>query len=47
MPVSAIREGNVQLGYDGPFIFAEVNADKVHWCQTKDNEWRKVIEKSK
>ena len=47
MPVSAIREGNVQLGYDGPFIFAEVNADKVHWCQTKDNDWKKVIEKSK
>ncbi len=29
--VYAIKQGNVGLGYDGPFIFAEVNADKVHW----------------
>ncbi len=47
MPVSAVKTGNVQLGYDGSFIFAEVNADKIHWCQTEENTWRKVIEKSK
>ncbi|CAL1532743.1 unnamed protein product [Lymnaea stagnalis] len=31
--VRAIREGRIELPYDGPFIFAEVNADKVYWSQ--------------
>ena len=30
-PVKAIKEGNVYLGYDAKFIFAEVNGDKVVW----------------
>ncbi|XP_038606634.1 protein-glutamine gamma-glutamyltransferase 6 [Tachyglossus aculeatus] len=29
--VAAIREGEVDLAYDGPFVFAEVNADCVTW----------------
>ncbi|KAM8967046.1 protein-glutamine gamma-glutamyltransferase 4 [Pelodytes ibericus] len=29
--VTAIRNGEVYLPYDGKFVFAEVNADKVHW----------------
>ena len=29
--VNAIREGHVYLPNDTPFIFAEVNGDRVHW----------------
>ena len=27
----AIKTGQIQLAYDGPFVFAEVNSDKWHW----------------
>ncbi|CAJ1057455.1 protein-glutamine gamma-glutamyltransferase 2 [Xyrichtys novacula] len=30
-PVTAIKEGNLEVKYDAPFIFAEVNADIIHW----------------
>ncbi|XP_076469989.1 hemocyte protein-glutamine gamma-glutamyltransferase-like, partial [Babylonia areolata] len=40
-PVAAIKEGEVTLPYDGPFIFAEVNADKVYWNQQDDGSWKK------
>jgi hypothetical protein len=30
-PVKAIKEGAVYFPHDAPFIFAEVNGDKVHW----------------
>lgn len=30
-PVRAIKEGELTKKYDAPFIFAEVNADVVHW----------------
>ena len=30
-PVKAIQEGNVYLGFDTKFIFAEVNADRMTW----------------
>merc|ERR1719334_2255987 len=29
--VAAIKQGEVNLPYDAPFVFAEVNADKVCW----------------
>ncbi|XP_076839778.1 protein-glutamine gamma-glutamyltransferase K-like [Brachyhypopomus gauderio] len=29
--VEAIRNGQVYLKYDTPFVFAEVNSDKIHW----------------
>ena len=35
-PVKAIQEGNVYLGYDAKFIFAEVNGDRIGWV-VKDN----------
>ncbi|XP_067324417.1 LOW QUALITY PROTEIN: protein-glutamine gamma-glutamyltransferase E-like [Anolis sagrei] len=34
----AIKEGDVDLGYDGPFIFSEVNADEVSWTLDKANQ---------
>jgi len=29
--VAAIRKGEIRRPYDGPFVFSEVNADKVYW----------------
>ncbi|KAG9473948.1 hypothetical protein GDO78_004317 [Eleutherodactylus coqui] len=31
VPVKAIKEGELQFGYDGPFVFSMVNADCVTW----------------
>ncbi|KAM3922471.1 protein-glutamine gamma-glutamyltransferase E-like [Leptodactylus fuscus] len=31
--VHAIKEGDIELDYDGPFIFSEVNADRITWVQ--------------
>ncbi|NXP25048.1 TGM4 glutamyltransferase, partial [Scytalopus superciliaris] len=36
-PVKAVREGDVYLPYDGKFVYAEVNADKVYWIVKKVN----------
>lgn len=30
-PVKAVLEGHVDVKYDVPFVFAEVNADIVNW----------------
>ncbi|XP_076449459.1 hemocyte protein-glutamine gamma-glutamyltransferase-like [Babylonia areolata] len=35
-PVRAIKEGEVNLGHDGPFIFAEINADRITWMEQAD-----------
>ncbi|KAJ1123934.1 hypothetical protein NDU88_002401 [Pleurodeles waltl] len=29
--VKAVKEGDIQLRYDAPFVFAEVNADRTNW----------------
>ena len=36
MPVEALRKGEVNLGYDGWFIFGETNADVVSWYYIAD-----------
>lgn len=36
-PLEAIKRGEVYLPYDTPFVFAEVNADRVNW-QVEDND---------
>ena len=48
-PVSltALKEGDVCFPHDGPFIFAEVNADCVDWTLDETNEWRPNIKKKK
>ena len=43
--VVAIKNGDIGTLYDAPFIFAEVNADKVHWCKQKDGSIKKIFEK--
>ncbi|XP_060082318.1 hemocyte protein-glutamine gamma-glutamyltransferase-like [Ylistrum balloti] len=44
-PLMAIKNGNVNVPYDGQFIFAEVNADKVYW-QRVDGTMKKIKVKS-
>jgi len=38
MSVQAIKQGRVDLDYDGKFIYAEVNASKKYWMKPKDGE---------
>lgn len=45
-PVKAIREGDLQLKYDIPFIFAEVNADVVYWVVQGDGTQKKSTHSS-
>ncbi|KAM4617748.1 protein-glutamine gamma-glutamyltransferase 5-like isoform 2-T2 [Discoglossus pictus] len=35
--VKAIKEGEVHLNYDAPFVFAEVNADVISWVVYPDS----------
>ncbi|XP_007249233.3 protein-glutamine gamma-glutamyltransferase 2 [Astyanax mexicanus] len=37
-PVQAVREGEVGMKYDAPFVFSEVNADLVCWIVHPDGE---------
>lgn len=37
--LEAIRRGDIGLGYDCPFVFAEVNADIMHWGQDDTSDW--------
>ena len=30
-PISAIRKGRIDMQYDTPFVFSEVNADRITW----------------
>ncbi|XP_029687891.1 protein-glutamine gamma-glutamyltransferase 2 isoform X2 [Takifugu rubripes] len=43
-PVAAIKEGNLGVKYDAPFVFAEVNADIVHWITYADGRRQKIRE---
>ncbi|XP_021358243.1 protein-glutamine gamma-glutamyltransferase K-like [Mizuhopecten yessoensis] len=35
----AIKGGKCDMLYDCPFVFAEVNADKVNWTRDTDKQW--------
>ncbi|KAK2492212.1 hypothetical protein MC885_003391 [Smutsia gigantea] len=45
--VTAIREGDVHLAHDGPFVFAEVNADYVTWLRQEDESRERVYSDTK
>ncbi|NXN71064.1 TGM2 glutamyltransferase, partial [Himantopus himantopus] len=45
-PVRAIKEGDLQLKYDIPFVFAEVNADVVYWVVQHDGTQKKSTHSS-
>lgn len=40
-PVSlqAVKRGDIGLNYDAPFVFAEVNADVMHWGEDPESDW--------
>uniref|UniRef100_A0A452QY98 protein-glutamine gamma-glutamyltransferase n=1 Tax=Ursus americanus TaxID=9643 RepID=A0A452QY98_URSAM len=39
--VAAVREGDVNLDFDMPFVFAEVNADRITWIYDASNNTQK------
>lgn len=41
-PVMAIKEGNLGVKYDAPFVFAEVNADIIYWVVKQDGQRQKI-----
>ncbi|KAM6163822.1 protein-glutamine gamma-glutamyltransferase 6 [Rhynchocyon petersi] len=45
--VTAIREGDVHLAHDGPFVFAEVNADYSTWLWHEDESRERVYSDTK
>ncbi|XP_054836216.1 protein-glutamine gamma-glutamyltransferase E-like [Eublepharis macularius] len=46
--LTAIKEGDVDLKYDCPFVFAEVNADRVTWTyNTATGETKRVYTETK
>ncbi|CAM4551649.1 protein-glutamine gamma-glutamyltransferase K [Lepidochelys kempii] len=45
--VEAIKKGQVYLKYDAPFIFAEVNSDKVYWQRQADGTYKIVYVEEK
>ncbi|XP_017535263.3 protein-glutamine gamma-glutamyltransferase 6 isoform X1 [Manis javanica] len=45
--VTAIREGDVHLAHDGPFVFAEVNADYITWLWQEDKSRERVYSDTK
>ncbi|XP_056406376.1 protein-glutamine gamma-glutamyltransferase 6-like [Hyla sarda] len=45
--VIAVKEGDLHIGYDTPFVFAEVNADRVTWVVQKDGSKEKAHNDSK
>lgn len=40
MSLAAIKSGEVTLPYDGKFVFAEVNGDKIRWIHDENGEVR-------
>ncbi|KAK3518803.1 hypothetical protein QTP70_014891, partial [Hemibagrus guttatus] len=46
-PVLAIRDGLVNVKYDAPFVFAEVNSDRLYWQKNTDGTFTQTsIQKS-
>ncbi|XP_066480853.1 protein-glutamine gamma-glutamyltransferase E-like [Tiliqua scincoides] len=41
--LTAIKEGDVDLDYDCPFVYAEVNADQVTWMYNTTTEEKKQL----
>ena len=37
--VAAVKHGLIGLGYDVAFLFAEVNADLVHFAEDSQSAW--------
>ncbi|XP_076839690.1 protein-glutamine gamma-glutamyltransferase K-like [Brachyhypopomus gauderio] len=40
--VEAVRNGQVYLKYDTPFVFAEVNSDKIYWQRNAEGTFSQI-----
>ncbi|KAM9349409.1 protein-glutamine gamma-glutamyltransferase K [Symphorus nematophorus] len=45
--VNAIRSGQVYLKHDTPFVFAEVNSDKIYWQRNPDGTFSQIHSEKK
>lgn len=45
--LAAVRNGQVYLKYDCPFVFAEVNSDKIYWQKNVDNTFNQIFSETK
>uniref|UniRef100_A0A674MIU4 Protein-glutamine gamma-glutamyltransferase K n=1 Tax=Takifugu rubripes TaxID=31033 RepID=A0A674MIU4_TAKRU len=45
--ISAIRSGQVFLKHDTPFVFAEVNSDKIYWQRNLDGTFSQIYSEKK
>lgn len=45
--VNAIRSGQVYLKHDTPFVFAEVNSDKIYWQKNPDGTFSQIHSEKK
>lgn len=45
--VNAIRSGQVFLKHDTPFVFAEVNSDKIYWQRNLDGSFSQIHSEKK
>ncbi|XP_030630322.1 protein-glutamine gamma-glutamyltransferase K [Chanos chanos] len=41
--LAAIRSGHVYLKHDTPFVFAEVNSDKIYWQRNPDTTFTQIL----
>ncbi|XP_047442789.1 protein-glutamine gamma-glutamyltransferase K-like [Mugil cephalus] len=41
--LAAVRNGEVYLKHDCPFVFAEVNSDKIYWQRNKDGTFSQIF----
>ncbi|XP_045194819.2 hemocyte protein-glutamine gamma-glutamyltransferase-like [Mercenaria mercenaria] len=41
-PLTAVLNGKCDMNYDTAFIYAEVNADRVHWSKQDDGNWQMI-----
>uniref|UniRef100_A0A3P8ZXE8 Protein-glutamine gamma-glutamyltransferase K n=1 Tax=Esox lucius TaxID=8010 RepID=A0A3P8ZXE8_ESOLU len=45
--IIAVRNGNVFLKHDAPFVFAEVNSDKIYWQRKPDGTFTQIASETK
>ncbi|XP_061594006.1 protein-glutamine gamma-glutamyltransferase K-like [Cololabis saira] len=45
--LAAVRKGQVYLKHDCPFVFAEVNSDKIYWQKNADGTFSQIYSEKK
>ncbi|XP_028260540.1 protein-glutamine gamma-glutamyltransferase K-like [Parambassis ranga] len=45
--LAAVRNGHVYLKHDTPFVFAEVNSDKIYWQKNADGTFSQIYSEKK